>query len=75
MNNVRRKKLNTAKALLDQARDIINDVMMDEENAFDNLSEGLQQTMRGEQMEENVSEMEEAIDKIDEAVECLDNID
>lgn len=75
MNNVRRKKLKEAKALLDQARDIINDIMMDEENAFDNLSEGLQQTMRGEQMEENVGEMEEAIDKIDEAFECLDNVD
>ena len=48
---------------------------VEEENAFDNLTEGLQQTMRGEQMEENVSEMEEAIDKIDEVIECLDNIE
>ena len=74
MNNTRRKKIKTAKILIDQARDIIYEVMSDEESAFDNLSEGLQQTMRGEQMEENVSEMEEAIDKIDEAIECLDNI-
>lgn len=75
MNNERRKKIRIAKTLIDQARDIIYDVMSDEENAFDNLSEGLQQTMRGERMEENVREMEEAIDKIDEAVDCLDEIE
>lgn len=75
MNKERRKKLNIAKTLLDQARDIIDDIKFDEECAFDNLSEGLQQTMRGEQMEENVSEMEDAIDKIDEAMDCLDSVD
>ena len=75
MNKNRRMRLIEARALLEQANDIINDVMNEEDNAYNNLSEGLQQTMRGEQMEENVGEMEEAIDKIEEAIDNLDNVE
>ena len=46
----------------------------DSSDAFENLSEGLQQTMRGEQMEDNISEMEEAIDKIEEILDNIDNV-
>ena len=75
MNNERRKKIKYATSLLNQARDIINDVMSDEDLAFNNLSEGLQCTLRDEQMENNVSEMEEAIDNIDEAMDNLNNLE
>lgn len=75
MNNERRKKINQVKNLLEQAKDIINDVLSDEDLAFNNLSEGLQCTMRGEQMESNVSEMEEAIDNIDNVLDNLNNIE
>lgn len=75
MNKNRRMRLIEARALLEQANDIINDVMNEEDNAYNNLSEGLQQTMRGEQMEENVGEMEEAIDNIEGAIDNLNNIE
>ena len=58
MNNIRRRKIKEIIKLLDTANDMLLDVKDDEEFAFDNLSEGLQQTMRGEQMEENINEME-----------------
>ena len=74
MNNERRRKIKQAKELLDKANDLINDVINDEDMAFNNLSEGLQQTMRGEQMEENVSEMEEAIDGLEEVIQHLNNL-
>lgn len=74
MNNARRKRLAEARKLIDQANDIINEVMIEETDAFENLSEGLQQTMRGEQMEDNISEMEEAIDKIEEILDNIDNV-
>lgn len=74
MNNNRRVRLEKAKTLLNQANDIIDEVMNEEDFAFNNLSEGLQQTLRGEQMEENVSEMEEALDNIQEAINNIDNI-
>lgn len=75
MNNVRRKKIKEIIKLLDNANDMLLDVKDDEEFAFDNLSEGLQQTMRGEQMEENINEMEEAIDKLEEVIENLNNVE
>ena len=75
MNNVRRKKIKEIIKLLDTANDMLSDVKDDEEFAFDNLSEGLQQTMRGEQMEENINEMEEAIDKLEEVIENLNNVE
>lgn len=75
MNNVRRKKLEEARDYLNRANNIIEDVMNDEDFAFNNLSEGLQQTLRGEQMENNVSELEEAMEHIEEVIDNLDNIE
>ena len=75
MNNKRRKQLDNAKKYINLAIEIIEDVMDEEDFAFNNLSEGLQQTMRGEQMEENVSEMEECLESLNEIIENLDNID
>lgn len=75
MNKQRRNKLEEAKRLLNKANSIIEDVLTDEDCAFNNLSEGLQQTMRGEQMENNISELEEAIDHIDEVIDNLNNVE
>lgn len=75
MNKARRGKMKEVIKLLDQANSILEDIRDDEEFAFDNLSEGLQQTMRGEQMEENVDVMNEAIDKINEAIDDLNGVD
>ena len=46
----------------------VDDILMEEENSFDNLSEGLQCTMRGQAMEE-------AIDNLEEAISCLEDDD
>lgn len=75
MNKVRRAQIEKIKTMLEQVNDMINDVMIDEDSAFNNLSDGLQCTMRGEQMENNVSEMEEAMDNINEAIDNLTNIE
>lgn len=75
MNKARRKQIEQAKVLLNNVNDIINDVLNEEDFAFNNLSEGLQQTMRGETMENNIDELSEAIDNIEEAMNNLDNIE
>ena len=75
MNKIRRKQIDEAKTLINKGLDIIQDVLSEEDFAFNNLSEGLQQTMRGESMESNVDELEECVDHINEALECLDNIE
>lgn len=75
MNQIRRKRLDEARNLLNRASEIISDIASEEDDAFNNLSEGLQQTMRGETMENNVTELEECTEKIGEAIDCLDNVE
>lgn len=75
MNQIRRKRLAEARNLLNRASEIISDITFEEDDAFNNLSEGLQQTMRGETMENNISELEDCADKIGEAIDCLDNVE
>jgi len=65
MNKDRRKRLTEALALLDKAETLLNEadqivteVRDEEQEAFDNLSEGLQQSERGQLMEEAISSLE-----------------
>jgi pantothenate kinase len=56
--------LESAKAAVDEAKD-------EEQEAFDNMSEGLQATERGQRMEEVINSLEEAAGKIDEIISDL----
>lgn len=75
MNELRRKRLGEALAKADDALAIIQACLDEEQEAFDNLSENLQQSERGQAMEEAIAALEEAInyaegvgEKIAEAV-------
>lgn len=67
MNQNDRKELGKVLALLDEARGIIEAIRDGEQDKFDNLSEGLQQTEKGQKFEEAVSALDSALDSIDEA--------
>lgn len=67
MNNQRRKELRKAMELLSEARGIIESVRDEEQEAFDNLPEGIQCSSRGESMEEMISSMECAISSLEDA--------
>lgn len=71
MNKERRVKLKEAIEIIERGKDIVEDVKFDEEFAFDNLSEGLQATTRGQTMEECIDYMDEAIEKLEEAIEGI----
>ena len=75
MNNNRRQELSKAKNMIESAQLIIQNVKFDEEMAFDSLSEGLQQTMRGETMEENVEVLDEINDNINEILDKFNDIE
>lgn len=64
MNNQRRKELRKAMELLSEARGIIESVRDEEQEAFDNLPEGIQYSDRGEAMEEKISTMEDVISSL-----------
>lgn len=65
MNKARRKEIARAIELIEQAREILETVMDEEQEAFDNMPESLQSTERGETMEEYISILEERIDALD----------
>ena len=65
MNNERRKTLSQAIALLEQANKLISRVLDEEQDAFDNMPEGLQMSERGEQIEENIDTLSNITDELD----------
>lgn len=78
MNKERRKKLdllgikmgNIVKEIED-IKNQLNDVLVDEENAFDSMPEGLQVSERGMNSEESIDLMYDIKDKLEQ---CIDNI-
>ena len=73
MNKNRRSKLREAKSLLGKAVSIVTDVRDDEQEAFDNLPEGLQESERFSKMEEAIDGLEDAISSIESASENIEN--
>lgn len=65
MNKVRRKELSRVVDLLDQARDLLETIRDEEQEAFDNLPESIQCSERGETMEDYISTMEEMLGYLD----------
>ena len=74
MNNERRKKLNLALSYMIQAKAFIERVRDGEQDAFDNLPDGLQCSRKGEQIEENVDTIEDILENIDEVIDGLKDI-
>lgn len=72
MNKEKRKRLDAAINLINQAREIVEDVSNEEQEGFDNLTEGLQASERGQQMEEVIGNLNDAIDNIDEAISYIE---
>ena len=85
MNNQRRKRLNNISvrigriavpADIDELESIkseIEDVLWDEQMAFDNMPESLQDSMRGEMSQDAQSNMEDAISRIDDFIADYEN--
>lgn len=74
MNKVRRKNIQNAALKIEEQLDLLREYLAEEEDSFDSLSEGLQQTMRGEEMEECIEILDENIDAIDDALDNLRDI-
>lgn len=74
MNNLRRKELQKAIDLLDRAKYIIEACKDDEEEAFDNLPDGIKDSERGEDMEDNIDSMDDVMSEIEEQISVLEEI-
>jgi hypothetical protein len=65
MNKARRAELSEILALIEEARERLEAVRDEEQEAFDNMPESLQYSARGEIMEEYVGIMDEFLDYLD----------
>ena len=81
MNNTRRRRISELKTQIDFANSTLKEVskklssiLNEEQDAFDNMSEGLQSSYRGMCSEDAIDSMEEASDKLDEVIELLGDI-
>lgn len=72
MNKERRDRLSDVIASLEEAKDLLEDVKNDEQDAFDNLPVGLQCSERGSKMEGYIELMEDAGDQIDKVCEFIE---
>lgn len=72
MNKERRRELQRAYDMLDNAKQIIEDAASMEQDAFDNLPEGLQASDRGARLEENSYNLDEAADAVISAIELVE---
>lgn len=81
MNKQRREKISKLKirfqstqAELKQLSSDLSSILSEEQDAFDNMPEGLQSSYRGMCSEDAIDSMEEASDKLDEVIELLGDI-
>ena len=71
MNNARRRELMKINNALDELKVWVDDVMCEEQDSFNNLTENLQQTERGQAMEEAINNLDDALNAIEEAIDCI----
>ena len=74
MNKEREKKITNAIKEIEIIKEKIEDILSDEQFAFDSMPEGLQSSERGMRSEECIDEMEDAINSLEECIESLEVI-
>ena len=81
MNDARRRRINELKTQVDFCNSTLKEVskklssiLNEEQDAFDNMPEGLQSSYRGMCSEDAIDNMEEASEKLDEVIELLNDI-
>ena len=81
MNKQRREKIGKLKirfqstqSELKQLSSELSSILNEEQDAFDNMPEGLQSSYRGTCSEDAIDNMEEASEKLDEVIELLNDI-
>lgn len=74
MNKERRSWINQIISELESLKDDIENVGVEEQEAYDNLPESIQNSERGESMSDNVSDLEDAASNLDDIICTLQNI-
>ncbi len=73
MNKQRRKSIGEVISKLEELREELDGIMSDEQEAFDNLPESLQESDRGNAMQEAIDNLDYAMSSFEEAIEYLES--
>ena len=71
MNKTRRKAIDTLMARLEDLRLDVEYLQEEEQEAFNNIPESLQESEKGEKIQESIDALEEALSNLEEAIENL----
>lgn len=74
MNNARRKEIKKAIGIIRTSIDLLENILADEEESFENMPEGVKISDNGITSEEAQDSLNDAIVTLEEAVECLEEI-
>lgn len=74
MNNARRKEIKRAIEMIQESANFLENILADEEEAFENMPEGLQSSDNGMASEEAQEILNDTITILEEAIECLEEI-
>lgn len=74
MTEQRLKNLNDCLSAIQGAHDVLEEVRDEEQDAYDNMPEGLQYSERGDMMQEAIDSLDEAVDAIDEVISNLESV-
>ena len=84
MNKARRKRIASVihtlgniidYDLIESAKDELEDILWEEQDAYDNMPENLQYSIRGEESSDAIDSLQEAIDALEEAIDTLNELD
>lgn len=83
MNKLRRKRIAVAidnleritnYDLIESIKSEIEDILWEENDAYDNMPENLQYSIRGEESSEAIDNLQEAVDLLEEAIDIINDI-
>ena len=74
MNKARREKIALIIDILEKVQPALEQARDEEQDAFDNLPESIQESERGETMEEYIGYLEDACDSVETALDSLNEI-
>lgn len=84
MNKARRKRIasviHTLENIIDydlieSTKDELEDILWEEQDAYDNMPENLQYSIRGEESSDAIDSLQEAVDALEEAIDTLNELD
>ena len=69
-----KEKLTEVLKRLNEIKDKVDSLELEEENSFDSIPENLQDSLRGQDSQDAIDELSEAVENLENAIENLDNI-